>query len=193
VVDGPSAFTGRRKLALGVGGAGVVAVGAGVLLGLQAKSLDDDANALCPSLTGCANADAANQTLQGPRDIMLYNAGAAAIVKGDSVSVLPSDTTYGYLVSIEQTVIADARPDLIAGGALEAIAVGAWGKVRVLGVQEGVNVADAATPFDNIGVGAANGRLADAVSNAVLAPGIILAVVGAGNLGTVRWWNRLAL
>jgi hypothetical protein len=65
--------------------------------------------------------------------------------------------------------------------------------VRVLGVQEGVNVADAATPFDNIGVGAANGRLADAVSNAVLAPGIILAVVGAGNLGTVRWWNRLAL
>jgi hypothetical protein len=85
VVDEPSAFTGRRKLALGVGGAGVVAVGAGVLLGLQAKSLDDDANALCPTLTGCANADAANDKVDQARSRALYaniayGVGGAAIV-----------------------------------------------------------------------------------------------------------------
>ncbi|HWU89253.1 MAG TPA: PEGA domain-containing protein, partial [Kofleriaceae bacterium] len=53
----PSWFTGRRKLALAAGGVGVVAFGAGVVLGLQARRLEDDAYALCPSpSTPCAGA-----------------------------------------------------------------------------------------------------------------------------------------
>jgi hypothetical protein len=81
----PSSFTGRRKLALGVGGAGLVAVGAGIVLGLQASSLDDEANELCPTLTGCANADAANDKVDQARSRALYaniayGVGGAAIV-----------------------------------------------------------------------------------------------------------------
>jgi hypothetical protein len=54
----PSSFTGKRKLALGLAGAGVVAIGAGVALGVSAKGLEDDAFALCP-MEGTPCADAA--------------------------------------------------------------------------------------------------------------------------------------
>src|SRR5262249_12140013 len=44
----PSRFTGRRKIAVAVGGVGVVAVTSGVVLGLQSKQRENDAYALCP-------------------------------------------------------------------------------------------------------------------------------------------------
>jgi hypothetical protein len=49
VVSAPIRFTGRRKLALAVGGVGLVAATSGVVLGLWSKQLDHDAYALCPS------------------------------------------------------------------------------------------------------------------------------------------------
>src|SRR5206468_2704026 len=60
-VAAPSRFTGRRKLALAAAGAGVVAAGAGIALGLRAGQLDDDAYALCPSPSSpCSEALEAN-------------------------------------------------------------------------------------------------------------------------------------
>jgi hypothetical protein len=53
----PSRFTGRRKIGLAVGGVGLVAVSAGIVLGVQSSQLDKDAYALCPSATTpCADA-----------------------------------------------------------------------------------------------------------------------------------------
>jgi hypothetical protein len=53
----PPPPTGRRKLALATGVAGLVALGAGVALGVSAHHLDDDAYALCPSpAEPCADA-----------------------------------------------------------------------------------------------------------------------------------------
>jgi hypothetical protein len=53
----PPLLTGRRNLAVAVGGAGLVALGAGVAIGLHARDLDDDAYALCPSpAEPCADA-----------------------------------------------------------------------------------------------------------------------------------------
>jgi hypothetical protein len=48
----PSAFTGKRKLALGLAGVGLVAIGGGVVLGMSATGLEDDAFALCPDPGG---------------------------------------------------------------------------------------------------------------------------------------------
>jgi len=53
----PSVFTPRRKIALVAGGVGLVAVSAGIVLGVQSGQLDNDAYALCPSATiACADA-----------------------------------------------------------------------------------------------------------------------------------------
>jgi hypothetical protein len=62
--DRPSAFTPRRKIALGVAGAGVLAAGAGIVLSIQAKGLEDDALTLCPSNPCGANAPEANALLE---------------------------------------------------------------------------------------------------------------------------------
>ena len=82
----PSRFTGRRKIALGVGGVGLLAVSAGIVLGVQSKHLDDDTYALCPSLsTPCSAAKEANDLNQRGRsraleaNIAYGVAGGAAI------------------------------------------------------------------------------------------------------------------
>jgi hypothetical protein len=81
----PSAFTGRRKLALGVGAGGLVAVGAGIVFGLQASGMADDATALCPAPTGCTRSADANaliaraQTRAIVADVA-YGVGAAAVI-----------------------------------------------------------------------------------------------------------------
>lgn len=84
--SGPSSFTSRRKVALGVGVIGVGAVAAGVVLGLQANARERDAAALCPT-DMCAQADAANALLErGQSRAKLANigfgVGAAAIIGG---------------------------------------------------------------------------------------------------------------
>ncbi len=53
-----SRFTTKRKVALGVGAAGVIAVGVGIRYWNTAQSRRDDAAQLCPS-TSCSVADAA--------------------------------------------------------------------------------------------------------------------------------------
>ena len=53
----PSRFTFRRKIGLAAGGVGILAVSAGIVLGVQSSQLDKDAYALCPSATTpCADA-----------------------------------------------------------------------------------------------------------------------------------------
>jgi|JI10StandDraft_1071094.scaffolds.fasta_scaffold02716_21 hypothetical protein len=103
----PSAFTGKRKLALGLAGVGLVAIGGGVVLGLSAKGLEDDAFALCPDpATPCADAAEAQDLTDraGSRALfanVAYGVGGAAIVgaavlwftgapaKSDRVAVAP--------------------------------------------------------------------------------------------------------
>jgi len=59
---GPSMFTGKRKAALGVAGVGVVALAAGAVFGMQAKSLKNEAFDLCPDPNmACANAAEAQE------------------------------------------------------------------------------------------------------------------------------------
>jgi hypothetical protein len=57
----PGRFTTRRRIAIGAAGAGVAALGAGIVLGLQSRARRDEAFALCPDpttpCTGAARAD----------------------------------------------------------------------------------------------------------------------------------------
>jgi hypothetical protein len=84
---GPGLFTGRRKLALAVGGLGVVAAGAGVLLGLGAKQLEDDAFALCPSPEApCPDAPEANELNQRGQDRALQANIAFGVAGGAAIA-----------------------------------------------------------------------------------------------------------
>jgi hypothetical protein len=84
--DAPSGwFTGRRKLALGVGGVGVAAIVAGALLGAKAKGGQDDAHALCPDPASCPRAAQANALIEQARSNaqyanLSYGVGAVAVV-----------------------------------------------------------------------------------------------------------------
>jgi tetratricopeptide (TPR) repeat protein len=86
VTDEPGMFTTKRKIALGLGGAGVVAAAAGVFLGLGAKDLSDQAFELCPDAsTPCNDAAEAQDLNDRANDRALYAnvafgvAGAAVI------------------------------------------------------------------------------------------------------------------
>lgn len=79
-----SPFTGRRKLALGLAGAGLVAVAGGVVLGLSAQGLEDDAFELCPDPeVTCAESSRAKELTGRASDRALYANvayGAGAVV-----------------------------------------------------------------------------------------------------------------
>lgn len=79
----PSRFTTRRKVALGLGGTGLLALGAGVALGLRASGFEDDAAALCP-MPSCARADEANALLERGETSALY----ANVLYGVSAAAL---------------------------------------------------------------------------------------------------------
>lgn len=65
----PSAFTTKRKIAIGVTGVAVAAAAAGAVLGMQAKKLKDEAYDLCPdAATPCAAASDAQSKLDRGRD-----------------------------------------------------------------------------------------------------------------------------
>jgi len=54
--EGPGMFTSKRKIAVGVGAVGLLAVAGGAVFGLQAKSLQDESFTLCPDENApCAN------------------------------------------------------------------------------------------------------------------------------------------
>lgn len=81
----PSQFTGKRKLALGVAGLGVVALGAGVALGIKSGQLEDEAHELCPVVDDCAPADRANDLIdrgqtRASQANLAYGVGGAALV-----------------------------------------------------------------------------------------------------------------
>jgi hypothetical protein len=82
----PSMLTGRRKIAIGLVGVGLAAAAGGVVLGLQAKRLEEDAFALCPDPNATCERSEQAQVLthRGTQRAMLaniaYGAGAAAVV-----------------------------------------------------------------------------------------------------------------
>lgn len=82
----PGMFTPKRKLALGIAGAGVVSIGVAIALGIQAKGYQDDAYALCPDpATPCARADEANALMDKGRTRatitnVAYGIGGAALI-----------------------------------------------------------------------------------------------------------------
>lgn len=80
----PSRWTASRKVALGLGVAGVIAVGAGSVLSLRAQGFEDDAAELCPMVM-CADAAAANDLARRSDEnrrnaTVLYGVGGAAAV-----------------------------------------------------------------------------------------------------------------
>jgi hypothetical protein len=88
IVEEPSILTGRRKLALGVAGAGLASVAAGAVLGYQAQGLRDRAERRCPVI-GCspADAEAANSLNDRAQTRALtaniaFGVGAAAVATG---------------------------------------------------------------------------------------------------------------
>jgi hypothetical protein len=82
----PSAFTGKRKAALGVAGVGVVALAGGLVFGMQAKGLQSEAEDLCPDPNmPCARAaEAQDKNDSGHSKAMLANValgvGGAAVI-----------------------------------------------------------------------------------------------------------------
>jgi hypothetical protein len=82
-------FTTRRKLALAVAGVAVTSVAVGSILGISAKTREDDAFALCPNpAVACANAPSADQFIRSGHslaigaDVLFGVAGVAAIGAG---------------------------------------------------------------------------------------------------------------
>ena len=86
VVRSTGLFTTRRKYAIGVGGASLVGVVAGVVLGESAKGKQNDAFKLCPHpATPCTHADQSNALLESAHSRALqanvaFGIGAAAAV-----------------------------------------------------------------------------------------------------------------
>lgn len=86
--DRPSILTKRRKIAIGVAGAGVAFVVAGAVMGLRSQRLDDQANTTCPA-TMCSldDADRANELAGDARTMAIganvgFGLGAVAIAGG---------------------------------------------------------------------------------------------------------------
>jgi hypothetical protein len=79
-------LSGRRKVALAVGGAGVVALAGGIVFGIQSQHLADDALAVCPSpSTPCAAAAHANELSQNGRSHALRADIAYGVAAGAAI------------------------------------------------------------------------------------------------------------
>jgi hypothetical protein len=80
-------FTGRRKIALAVGGVGLLAASAGMVLGVQSGGLDDDTYALCPSPSSpCSDAPEANDLNQRARSRALQANIAYGVAGGAAIA-----------------------------------------------------------------------------------------------------------
>jgi hypothetical protein len=105
-IDDPSPITGRRKIALGLAGGGMIALVGGAILGTGAKGMEADAEELCPMVT-CVDHAEANDLMERARSrARLANvaygvsavAGAAAVVlwftggpkRGDGLAIVPA-------------------------------------------------------------------------------------------------------
>jgi hypothetical protein len=83
--DARTAWTVRRKVALGVGGGGVVALVIGGVLGASANGKQSDAHALCPSPMACDGAERANELIRSGHRLAIdadiaFGVGAAAVI-----------------------------------------------------------------------------------------------------------------
>lgn len=81
---GGGAFGSRRTLALGLGGLGVAAAAGGVVLGMQARNLEEDAHARCPTIR-CAAYDEGNDLLERSRARVRYANIAYGVAGGLAV------------------------------------------------------------------------------------------------------------
>jgi hypothetical protein len=71
-----SRFTGRRKLSLVIAAVGVGAAGVSLGFGLQASSVEDQANSICPQ-TACSDPHAVDLNRTARRDALIANVGLA--------------------------------------------------------------------------------------------------------------------
>src|SRR5262249_12556150 len=80
--------TGRRAIALGLGGASVASLAAGIALGVQAQNRRRDAASLCPDPAMCIDPATANALASSARtraigaDVAFAAAGGRAIAAG---------------------------------------------------------------------------------------------------------------
>jgi hypothetical protein len=112
--EAPRTFTGKRKVAIGVAAVGVLAMAGGVAMGLQAKDLEKQANALCPDVNCGADADEGNELGDRARQRALYsNIGWGAGVAALGAATFLWITGGPERVSVSPTVSATAaRLDL---------------------------------------------------------------------------------
>jgi tetratricopeptide (TPR) repeat protein len=93
VSDAGPRMSPRRKWAIGIGSGGGALVGIGVVLGLRARHLQQDADDLCP-MVSCGRAEEANALIERGQDSALYanlamGIGAAALLWFTSPSTEP--------------------------------------------------------------------------------------------------------
>ena len=113
-----SSFTTRRKVALGVGVGGLVALGGGVLFGLRASGFDDDAAALCPDVS-CDQSAEANALIDRAQTNSLYSrvsygVGAVAIL-GAAVLWFTGAPESGDPMSSQQAAVTPRVSGAFAG------------------------------------------------------------------------------
>jgi hypothetical protein len=90
----PSIFTPKRKIALGVAGLGIAALGAGIVLGIQARGFERDAYALCPDpATPCGDGERANELIDKGHQRALfanvsYGVAAASLIGAGALWLL---------------------------------------------------------------------------------------------------------
>lgn len=108
VAEGPSSFTPRRKIALGVGAVGVAALGGGIVLGMKAKGYQEDSDAICPTTT-CNDPEGLqlNQDARstGTKATILFAVGGVAVaggvvlwIMGKPVAPMVSDDSVGLMM-----------------------------------------------------------------------------------------------
>lgn len=124
-------------------------------------------------------------------EIVVYNNGTA-LVAGDVVRHDPSFTSPQGIGVIQHTAAA-ASAAWVIGAAVEPIAAGAWGRVRVKGIQAGVKLAGStAAGAILVGSAAAAGTLAtqSATYAATHHPVARCVIAESGGTGTVHWFGN---
>ncbi len=124
----PGRFTLKRKIAVGVAGAGALVVVGAVIAGVQARGFESDAHALC-SMTVCTDADQANTLLGMAIDVETFRPKLASVTGGLSG---PAIRPVAVRCVHEVARALPAVPLIGIGGvtevshALELLMAGAW-------------------------------------------------------------------
>ena len=106
----PSTMTAKRKIAIGAAVVGALSIGAGVVLGTQAKGKQSDAHALCSNVVmPCVDADRANDLIKAGQSRALganiaFGIGAAAVIVAGVLWFTGAPETPARDVSVVPTV-----------------------------------------------------------------------------------------